>query len=253
MEILVVDIETTGFATYSDAIVEIGIVLVDTTTKKIDVVFDKIVKDKKFDSKKHKNAWIFQNTDIKLEDVENASPLDEHIPELQGLFDRYPMTAYNKSFDIRFLSSYGLKMNDIKCLLKSCHPHSLLLDKKGNKKRPSVEEIYRQFFCTNGEEYIEKHRAGADAIDEGKILLHLVELKTSNPLIVDEPSKPKKEKEPMGPKDTFKFGKFKHMVFSDVVKKHSAYVDWCLENVNGFAISDEARKLLKPKAQPSFD
>lgn len=35
----------------------------------------------------------------------------------------------------------------------------------------------------NGEVYIEEHRAGADAMDEGKILLHMVELKEKKQLI----------------------------------------------------------------------
>ena len=35
MKLLVVDIETTGFYVHSDAIVEIGIALVDTVTKEI--------------------------------------------------------------------------------------------------------------------------------------------------------------------------------------------------------------------------
>jgi hypothetical protein len=38
--------------------------------------------------------------------------------------------------------------------------------------KPSVEEIYNQFFM-KGQVYIEEHRAGADALDEGKILLWL--------------------------------------------------------------------------------
>jgi hypothetical protein len=43
--------------------------------------------------------------------------------------------------------------------------------------KPSVEEIYNQFFMKKGQVYIEEHRAGADALDEGKILLHMVKLK----------------------------------------------------------------------------
>ena len=55
MKLLVVDIETTGFFVNSDAIVEIGIALVDTETKEIELVFDNVIKHDKFDSKKHKN------------------------------------------------------------------------------------------------------------------------------------------------------------------------------------------------------
>ena len=41
MKILVVDLETTGFDSKTDLIVEISIALVDTDTKEIKMVFDK--------------------------------------------------------------------------------------------------------------------------------------------------------------------------------------------------------------------
>ena len=72
MKILVVDIETTGFYP-SDAIVEIGISLVDTVTRKVILVFDEVIKEKKFTKWKHKNAWIFQNTTLTVEDVLKAA------------------------------------------------------------------------------------------------------------------------------------------------------------------------------------
>lgn len=182
MKILVVDIETTGFYP-NDAIVEIGISLVDTKAKTIKLVFDKVVKDKKFVKWKHKNAWIFQNTTLKVEDVDKAKPLEFYFNDIQKLFDKYPMTAFNKSFDLRFLKNVGFKMNDIKCLMATAKQYCKLKDKRGGVKTPSVEEIYNQFFMKKGEVYIEEHRAGADALDEGRILLHMVELKEKKRLI----------------------------------------------------------------------
>jgi DNA polymerase III epsilon subunit-like protein len=190
MKILVVDLETTGFWP-SDVIVEIGICLVDTEAKTIELVFDKVVKEDKFNEKKHKNSWIFKNTDLTVEDVVNARPLSDYKDKIQGLFDKYKMTAYNKSFDIRFLKKAGFVMDDVKCLMKTATKYSEYKDKNGNVKKPSVEEIYTQFFMKDGETYIEEHRAGADAIDESKILLRLVELKNGGVLIKNDP-KPKK-------------------------------------------------------------
>ena len=177
MKILVVDLETTGFYANSDAIVEVGIALVDTKTKKVKLVFDKVVKHKKFSESRHKNSWIFKNTTLTPKDVLKAKPLETYKDEIQGLFDKYPMTAYNKSFDIRFLTAAGFKMNDVKCLMHTAKQYSKLKNKSGGVKMPSVEEIYNQFFMKKGEVYIEEHRAGADAVDEGRILLHMVELK----------------------------------------------------------------------------
>jgi DNA polymerase III alpha subunit (gram-positive type) len=180
MEILVVDLETTGFIATSDAIVEIGISLVNTKTKKVTLVFDQVVKHNKFTKWKHKNSWIFQNTTLTVEDVEKANSLNSYFKEIQALFDKYPMTAYNKSFDIRFLSANGFKVNDVKCLMKTAKQYSKFKTKTGGVKVPSVEEIYNQFFMNKGEIYIEEHRAGADAMDEGRILLHMVDLKSKS-------------------------------------------------------------------------
>ncbi len=183
MKILVVDLETTGFFAKSDAIVEIGISLVDTKTKKVKLVFDNVVKHGKFKKWKHKDSWIFKNTTLTVEDVEKANSLRSYYKEIQTLFDKYPMTAYNKSFDIRFLEANGFKVKDVKCLMKTATQYSKLKNKKGGVKVPSVEEIYNQFFMTGDEVYIEEHRAGADAMDEGKILLHMVELKSQKELV----------------------------------------------------------------------
>jgi len=185
MKLLVVDIETSGFVKHLDVIVEIGIALVDTETKEIKLVFDKLVKDEVWNYKKHKNAWIFKNSSLKPEDVESAESIEVYRDEIQALFDKYQMTAYNKTFDIGFLSRAGFEMNSVKCLMVTAKKYSKLLTKSGGKKTPSVEEIYNQFFINenNSPVYVEEHRGGADAIDEAKILLHMVELKTRHKLI----------------------------------------------------------------------
>ena len=64
MKIAVVDIETTGFVTDTDAILEIGITLVDTATQKLELIFDKVILDPVFEITRHNNAWIFQNSDL---------------------------------------------------------------------------------------------------------------------------------------------------------------------------------------------
>lgn len=177
MEILVIDIETTGFNVKLDAIVEIGIALVNTDTKEITLVFDKIVRHNKFKPWKHKDAWIFKKTTLNVEDVENANNLNVYFDEIQDLFNKYKATAYNKTFDLRYLRAAGFVIDDVKCLMKTAKTYSIHKDKNGKPKNPSVEEMYNQFFMTEGDVYVEDHRAGSDAIDESKILLHMVDLK----------------------------------------------------------------------------
>lgn len=175
MKIAVVDIETTGFITDSDAILEIGITLVDTTTRKLEIIFDKVIRDPKFKVHKHMSAWIFSNSDLDFADIMKAPTLESVQGELQGIFDKYKVTAHNKPFDLRFLRSRGFVIDDVKCLMKSCRENKLVIDHKGKPKPPSVEEVYSVLYP--GETYVEKHRGGDDSLHEGKILLKLCDIK----------------------------------------------------------------------------
>lgn len=249
MKILVVDIETTGLSKINDAIVEIGMVVVDTKTKKIKKVFDKVVKHDKFDPKKHKNCWIFQNSSLKMEDIMNAKNLEDYREEIQNYLDKYKMTAYNKAFDMKFLKEAGFTMTDVDCLMHSSRKYSQKIDKRGAIKTPSVEETYNLFFVKEGDEYIEDHRAGQDALDEGRILLQLVEYKKNPPkdlLVIKEKknndNKPKYK--PLDIGDTFPFGKHKGQLVSEVIETSPKYIHWCLKNVGSFNVTDEVKKLL---------
>lgn len=250
MELIIVDIETTGFNNKSDAIVEIGISLVNTETKLITPIFNQIVKDENFNEQKHKNAWIFENTTLSINDVISAKPLESYRKEIQNLLDKYPMTAYNKSFDIRFLKERKFKLNDLKCLMSSAIKFSSYTDKNGKIKKPSAEEIYKQFFPLETS-YKEEHRALQDSIDEAKILLHMISL-DDKCLISEKITKTKSKKpqsnfpkyNPMGPDDTFTFGLNKGKSLKDVILKQSGYVIWCLKNVKGFKLTTAGKNLL---------
>ena len=211
-----------------------------------------MVKDKKFNRKKHANSWIFKNTQLTIDDVESANPLEDYRQEIQNLFDKYKITAYNKAFDLRFLKDRGFTCSDVKCLMKTATKYSELKDKNGNKKVPSMEEIFNQFFVTDGNKYVEEHRAGADAKDEAKLLLHMAALKDSLALVEDEvklkakaPQTNYPRYKPVAPDDDFPFGKYKGMKFKELAAKNPKYVKWCLENVKGFKLNDEAKKLIK--------
>lgn len=175
MKILVLDIETAGLK-ITAPIVEIGLALVDTEKKEIKPLFNKIIREKHFNPRYNSKAWIFHNSDLKVIDVMNAQPLENYKKELQDYFNLYPLTAYNKSFDLRFMRDRGFKINDIKCLMKACNPLGKAFDKNGKRKTiPSVEDMYNQFFPDSN--FVEEHRGLDDAMRESEILLKLVELK----------------------------------------------------------------------------
>lgn len=257
MEILVLDIETTGFYTTSDAIVEIGIALVNTKTNDVKLVFNNVVKDDKFNFDKHYNAWVFNNSSLTPEMVLNAKPFIEYKKEIQKLFDKYPMTAFNKSFDIRFMNNAGFKMNDIKCLMKSASKVVNETKKDGSRKSNiSVVTAYNKFFMGDKKKiYTEEHRAGQDAIDESKILLHLVKLKETDATKIDntESKKMTNYKNNTRLKLDFdvdaklNFGKFKGQLISKVIKVNPGYINWCIENIPTFKMSEHLHKLLPKK------
>ena len=195
MKIAIIDIETTGFIVTMDAIVEIGIVLVDTDTKEITKIFDSVVKDENFNPKIHKHSWIFDNSDLEISDVINANPLEMHRTTLQTIFDTYHVTAFNKAFDLRFLRSRGFTLRDITCLMKSSKSYGIVLYEDGSHKPPSVEEAYSALFPDDF--YIEAHRGGDDAMHEAKILLKLCDIKAGlikvNPIIISEQARANKK------------------------------------------------------------
>ena len=195
MKIAIIDIETTGFIVTMDAIVEIGIVLVDTDTKEITKIFDSVVKDENFNPKIHKHSWIFDNSDLEISDVINANPLEMHRATLQAIFDTYHVTAFNKAFDLRFLRSRGFTLRDITCLMKSSKSYGIVLYEDGSHKPPSVEEAYSALFPDDF--YIEAHRGGDDAMHEAKILLKLCDIKAGlikvNPIIISEQARANKK------------------------------------------------------------
>ena len=173
MNVVVVDCETTGLDPHYDIILEIGIVELDISTGKTKVLFDSLVKEPMF-GEEHKYSWIFENSDLSFDDVMNAPFLDEKIPEIQTIFNRSSVTAYNKSFDLGFLKSRGIRVpNELPCIMLTATNILKIPFLRGNKKYkwPNCQESFNFFFPAL--DYIEKHRAADDAIHEAMILYEI--------------------------------------------------------------------------------
>lgn len=256
MKLLVIDIETTGLDIESDSIVEIGAALVDAKTQNIEVVFNKVVKDKYWNRQNHKDAWIFGKSNLTPDDVENAKPLDDYFDELQNLITTYDTVAFNLKFDERFLIRNGFTFNKRKCLMEAVKNYVTFKNETGRTVKPSVEEIYNHFFVDKGAEpYVEKHRAASDAIDEAKIMLHMIKLKSTPDYTKKIALKTPKEKEKpdyrnfkisliLDTDTEMTFGKYKGSKFSDVVTKDRRYLLWCKDNIKGFGLTEAATTLL---------
>ena len=70
-EILVLDIETTGFLNQGGKIVEIGIVKLDLDSGAITPAYNSLIKEDGLNASHTRNGfgWIFQNSDLDFEDV----------------------------------------------------------------------------------------------------------------------------------------------------------------------------------------
>ena len=169
--ILVVDIETTGFLNQGGLIVEIGIVKLDLDTGKIIPVYSSLIREDGFNILHTKGnfGWIFKNSDITFELVQNAPSLESQKATLQKLFDQYAVTAYNKEFDFGFLKSRGFILQELPCLMVLASSLMNLQFEYGlnNPKWPKLKEVWLFFFGDTG--YLETHRSLDDAKHEAVI------------------------------------------------------------------------------------
>lgn len=172
-KVAVIDIETTGLNPEIELILEIGIVELDLATGETKILFDSLVKETKF-GEEHKEAWIFSNSDLKFEDFENAPLFDDLKQKISEIFNQYPITAFNKAFDLDFLKAKEINIpKELPCIMLTAQniikiPYQY---DSSRYKRPNVQEAWDFFFPNS--EYIEKHRAADDAIHEAKILFEL--------------------------------------------------------------------------------
>ncbi len=178
MKLAIVDIETTGFVREkNNSIVEIAIVLCDTVTRKTEILFNNIVRESTL-SDYHKNSWIFKNSDLRFSDVERAQDINTYRVEIQAILDKYKVTAYNKKFDMGWLASLGFRYKESKCLMETASEYvKVLLDEEISLKE---ENIYR--WLMQDRNYVEKHRALPDALDEAQILYKLCDF-AEDPII----------------------------------------------------------------------
>ena len=110
--LLVLDIETTNFFNKGGKIVEIGIASLNLNTFEILPIFDKVVREEglSIEDSEDPHGWIFKNSTLTFDECLNAELLGYHIFLLNLLFQKYPVTAYNKKFDFTFLRDRGIKI-----------------------------------------------------------------------------------------------------------------------------------------------
>jgi DNA polymerase-3 subunit epsilon len=182
MRIAVLDIETTGINPNQGTIIEVGICLLDLETGFISQLLDTTVREKHFETQyggeSLKTCWVFQNTDLTVETIRNGPAWEDVVGKIQTILNKFPITAFNKVFDLGFFKDRGLLIpHELPCPMIQATPVLKLPSeyKKKKWKWPKVQEAWDHFFPDQNT-YKEIHRAYDDAMHEAEIILALYKI-----------------------------------------------------------------------------
>jgi DNA polymerase-3 subunit epsilon len=174
MKIGILDFETTGFDPSRDFLCEMGLVSLDSETGEIETLYDSCIREPGM-SWAIKDAWIFKNSPMEIDDVRNAPMFEDQKPAMQAALDSCDVvTAFNNKFDFKWSDARGLTFIKWDCPMLAATPVCRIPHKKkAGFKWPSVEEAWRHFFPK--ELYVEIHRGADDAYHEAKIVWALLQ------------------------------------------------------------------------------
>lgn len=176
MKIVIIDIETTGFLQKGGKIVDIGIVELNLEDGSMEVLFDQVTHERGITKEEVEDSWIVKNSSLTLEEIRHSKRLDHYKEELQSIFDKYYVTAFNKAFDFGFLRDRGLLIKkELDCPMHVCTNICKLPGKFGKYKWPKVEEAMATLI-PEIENYVEAHRGCSDALDEAQIVYKLYQM-----------------------------------------------------------------------------
>lgn len=101
-EIYVLDTETTGLeGAPKDLVVDVGICRVSLRRGTVEDVYSSVLGyDVDSWDDYHRNAWIFENTDMTLEMVAEAPPAMDVIEDVRRILRNKTVTAYNIAYDL---------------------------------------------------------------------------------------------------------------------------------------------------------
>ena len=183
MRVFVVDTETTGLCgcDRGDRVVDIGIVEVDTERGTVMPVYSEIVGYDISDwTEDQKNAWIFSHSDLTLDMVARAEPLEEIARDVRLILNGNVAASYNEAFDFdKFLFKSPWNVD---CALAPdimLRAHRLIdgdhLFSDGSSW-PKLETAYRGL-CPDDPAHLDgpqAHRALSDAVVASYVMLALI-------------------------------------------------------------------------------
>lgn len=189
-KILVADVESTGLDSFpTDLVLSIGIAEVDVINHTVDPLFNKILgyDTTQWDLRK-KQAWIFSNSPLELEQVQHAydkgQTADIVAKEFNELVNKRHIAFYNKSFDYGNYLSHSPFVIDpmylLPCLmLASTEPAAIPNRWHPGYKWPTLSESFEIFLDKElKKDLLAKesfHDALYDSVISGWIMLFLID------------------------------------------------------------------------------
>ena len=159
-KILVLDLETTDLKPQLGDIVEIGAVLLSSDGT-IEKAVDEVIKPTR-PVEEWRDCWCLRNTDLTLEAVLAAQTLEEIRDFLQVFLQDYPVTSYNRDFDVGYLTYNGFKIEcKLACPMLIASDIMKLQGNYSNYRWPKFQAAWDYFFPGDG--YKTRHKAFDDA------------------------------------------------------------------------------------------
>ena len=189
-KILVADVESTNLhgIKQGDLVLSIGISEVDVVNQTVEPYFDEILG---YDTNKWPddklNSWIFDNSNLKLEDINKAynnnSTLENIANKFNKAVDGRWIAFYNRDFDYgRFIKHSPFDIDEkrvLPCLMLASAPACCLPGYYGSWKWPKLEEAVSILLDSETKDYLNKsqdyHNSLFDTEVSGFVMLKLIE------------------------------------------------------------------------------
>ena len=181
-DIYVLDTETTGLRGHPyDHVVDIAICRVSLRDGNVESVFSSVVgHDISTWDQTTRKAWIFENTDLSLDMVSDAPPIETIVENVRKLLCNQYVTSFNVDFDFRkflFQPPWNLEhaIELTPCIMKASMPICAIPGTYDKYKYPKLKEAYEMIVPGDpaGIEGNQTHRALSDTIMASHILIAL--------------------------------------------------------------------------------
>ncbi len=165
--VLIVDLETTSTNPQRAHILEVGAALLDLDNMQVQILVDSLVRPD-CPEEEWLCCWFMNNANLAPEQVRAAPSWAQVSPRIKELCAAWPVTAFNRSYDIQVLYRHGVPTPmRAPCLMLAAKDVCRLPGWSGDYKYPKFAEAWREFFPE--EPFEEKHRAGYDAVHEARL------------------------------------------------------------------------------------